>query len=602
MPAGSLGTVDAESILRSRGVDKRAAQIILGGGAVSHVAGSLPDMAKGCDVVERHIDDQKKFGRAIAIYGDFDADGVTACTILTTALREAGAEVIPYIPNRMADGYGLHADALERLVEMHDVRCVITVDCGTSSADVVAGRPPGLGMIITDHHLPSPTSGGLVLPDADAVINPKLPDSRYPFDGLAGAGVALKMVEELERRGTVPAGTADRLVCWAAIGTVCDVMPLQDENLSLVRRGLAQMNTAPPLGLDVLRKALGLRGEMTASDIAFFMGPALNAAGRMEDAEVALRLCLTNEIKEAEECARYIVSLNNERKAAVAVALTQADPMVAALPDDMQTVVLGSEEWSIGIVGLIAGRMAEKYGRPSVAIAFGDEVKGSIRSVAGANVVDVLAAIPDGFLEKFGGHAAAAGFTLCSGVALGDFRGAFEGAFRRTYGERDALHAHRADAVVHLRDISTSLCDELSRLEPCGAGNRAPVLAVLGCQVVSASPLGKDSRHVKLFVSEGGGGKAYEAVAWNKPFLAARLRDYLPPGHRVDLLFTPGVNEWRGKKTVQLVLRDIRPAQTVNLEAVVAGEPVSTAIERAVLGIVEPVGALNPEKQLRLGI
>ena len=253
-------------------------------------------------------------GGTIAIYGDYDADGVTACAMLTRSLRAAGATVIPYIPNRMTEGYGLHAAALAEL-DARGVRCVITVDCGTSSVDVARSRPASMRLVVTDHHLAlAPGDSPPQLAPADALVNPKLPGSTYAFDGLAGAGVALKLVQALEARGIVPAGSAQASLGLAALGTIADMMPLRGENRVIVRDGLPRMTELP--GLRALCEVAGISPPPRGTDIAFAVGPRINAAGRMEDARLALELCLCDDPDESERLAAELDAQNRLRQQA----------------------------------------------------------------------------------------------------------------------------------------------------------------------------------------------------------------------------------------------------------------------------------------------
>jgi len=280
-------------VLAARGYDATAAASFLDTQGGYHDPFGLPAMAAAVATVQAAI----REGTTIAIYGDYDADGVTACAMLTRCLRAAGATVIPYIPNRMTEGYGLHAAALAELAA-RGAGCVITVDCGTSSVEVALGRPLGMRLVVTDHHLAlAPGGSPPQLAPADALVNPKLPGSTYAFDGLAGAGVAFKLVQALEATGVVPAGSADASLGLAALGTIADMMPLRGENRVIVRDGLPRIADLP--GLRALCEAAGTSLPPRGTDIAFAVGPRINAAGRMEDARLALELCLCDDPEES---------------------------------------------------------------------------------------------------------------------------------------------------------------------------------------------------------------------------------------------------------------------------------------------------------------
>jgi single-stranded-DNA-specific exonuclease len=406
-------------------------------------------------------------------------------------------------------------------------------------------------LVITDHHLPL---GGGRLPAADAIVNPKVTGAPHPFDGLSGAGVAWKLLCELERRGVVLSGSGAQAVGLAAIGTVCDVMPLVGENRSIVERGLEQLSECPPIGLGSLIERLGLRRSLLASDLGFLVGPHLNAAGRMGDARVALDLCLASSPATAEALADELVVLNAERKRAVEEACVEAEDQVATLDEDAACVVVGSRRWSAGIVGLVAARLVERYGRPAVAVAVAEPWgRGSARSTADVNVTEALCEVPAGVLGRFGGHRAAAGLS----VREGDIPRLREALDRAVRIQGFAVGPeHEVDAVVPLSAVTASLLAEVSRLEPCGAGNPAVLLAALGCRVVAARGLGAGGRHLSIELDAGGAGARVRGVAWNRPLLVSQVAQHLPPGRRVDILFTVG-SAWNGRG-VEVQLRDIR--------------------------------------------
>ncbi|GAC1345230.1 MAG: single-stranded-DNA-specific exonuclease RecJ [Candidatus Dormibacteria bacterium] len=541
-------------VLAGRGLDLDAARGFLEEG-ISHDPLGLRGMTEAVITLGMSLTE----GRRIAVYGDYDADGVTACALLTRGLREAGADVVPYIPNRMTEGYGLHAAALTELAEQ-GVGCVITVDCGTSSVEVAAGRPQGMRLIVTDHHLPlAPDGTAPALAPADALVNPKQPGCTYAFDGLAGAGVAWKLLVALEAEGLVPPGAADRQVGLAALGTVADMMPLLGENRLIVRRGLQQLADAACPGLRALIQLAGVSGELRAADLAFGIGPRINAAGRMEDARLALDLLLADDPALAQQLAGRLNTQNQTRQRAVAAALADAERQVAELPDDLPAIVLGDAAWPMGIVGLVAGRIAERYARPTfVACLDATEAKGSARSVRGVHMVRALDAAAPALL-RYGGHAQAAGFSL-DASRFDEFRRLVTAAVATQLGDAPRERLFRVDAAVGLRDLTPELCASLAALEPCGQGNHQPLLALLGCEVLATSTFGVARDHIRVTLGDpdGDGGIA-EAIAFNKPGLSA----HLPRGRRVDACFALELDSWQGVERVRLRLRDIRPARTV---------------------------------------
>ena len=550
-------------ILAARGHDDATATAFLDPAAAFHDPRGLRGMDAAIEVLGAAIRDHQR----IAVYGDYDADGVTACALLSRALRSAGVDAVPYIPNRMSEGYGLHGAALAEL-HAQGVRCVITVDCGTSSVDVAASRPAGMSLVVTDHHLPlAPDGSAPALAPADALINPKQPGCDYAFDGLAGAGVAWKLLAALEAAGLVPDGSADEGLALAALGTVADMMPLRGENRLIVQRGLPGLRAHA--GIRALCQVAGVPLELRASDLGFAIGPRINAAGRMEDAKLALDLCLCDDEDEALALAIRLDAQNRDRQAAVAAALADAEAMVADLPDDAPAIVLGHPAWPMGIVGLVAGRLAERYARPTFIVCLDPaEAKGSARSVAGVHIVEALDAAASTML-RYGGHRAAAGFSL-DATRFGDFAGAVSAAVARQLGDGPRERVVAIDGEITTADCIPDTCDLLDLLEPCGMGNASPVLAMRDCVVLSTRTFGTDSQHIGVALSDGAG--IVEAIAFFKP----GLTDHLPRGRRVDVCVALERDEWQGMVRVRARLRDIRPAR---VEPVVelSGAPINAA-------------------------
>jgi single-stranded-DNA-specific exonuclease len=554
-------------VLAARGHDGLSAAAMLDGAATFHDPLGLRGMEAAVTVIGEAI----RARHRIAVYGDYDADGVTACAMLSRALRAAGADTIAYIPNRMNEGYGLHSAALAELHEQ-GARCVITVDCGTSSVDVAAARPAGMRLVVTDHHLPlAPAGAAPALAPVDALINPKQPGCTYPFDGLAGAGVAWKLLAALEGAGLVAEGSAEGALGLAALGTVADMMPLRGENRLIVRRGLGRLRDLA--GIRALCQAAGLQNELRASDLGFAIGPRINAAGRMEDARLALELCLCDDEDEAFPLAARLDAQNRARQQAVAVAMVEAEQMVAQLPDDAPAIVLGSPDWPMGIVGLVAGRLTERYARPSFIVCLDPaEAKGSARSISGVHIVDAL----DGAaatLIRYGGHRVAAGFSL-EAERFAEFSHAVSAAVAAQLGDSPRERVVAIDGEITTAECIPLTCDLLDGLEPCGMGNAAPVLALRDCTVLSTSTFGGDSQHVRVVLRDDSG--LVEAIAFFKP----HLPDHLPRGRRVDACVALERDEWQGQVRVRARLRDIRPAQRAQVIEV-SGTPVGTTSARA---------------------
>jgi single-stranded-DNA-specific exonuclease len=546
-------------VLAARGFDLAAATAFLDTSGGYHDPFGLPAMDAAVAAIQATVDE----GGTVAIYGDYDADGVTACAMLTRCLRAAGATVIPYIPNRMTEGYGLHAAALTELAA-RGVRCVVTVDCGTSSVEVARGRPADMRLVVTDHHLAlAPGGSPPQLAPADALVNPKLPGSTYAFDGLAGAGVAFKLVEALEARGIVPAGSTTASLGLAALGTIADMMPLRGENRVIVRDGLPRIADLP--GLRALCEVAGITPPPRGTDIAFAVGPRINAAGRMEDARLALELCLCDDPDESARLAADLDTQNRLRQQAVAVALAQAEERVAAIDDDAAAIVLGDPEWPMGIVGLVAGRIAERYARPTfIACLDPAEAKGSARSAGGVHIVKALDGAATSLL-RYGGHAAAAGFSL-DASRFDEFRELVTASVAEQNAGVERMRDFAIDCEISGIDVTPELCQALDQLEPSGQGNPAPLLAVCGARVLGTSTFGSGGQHVRVALATGSG--IVEAIAFNKPNLA----DHLPRGRLVDACFGLEVDSFQGFQRVRARLRDLRPAKAVSL----SGQPVGS--------------------------
>lgn len=564
-------------ILASRGHDGASATSFLDNDAPFHGPHGLRGMGAAVAVIGQSIRERSR----IAVYGDYDADGVTACALLSRALRAGGVDAVPYIPNRMSEGYGLHAAALAELAAQ-GVGCVITVDCGTSSVDVAAARPAGMRLVVTDHHLPlAPDGRPPALAPADALVNPKQPGCDYAFDGLAGAGVAWKLLCALEEAALVPEGSSADALGLAALGTVADMMPLRGENRLIVQRGLPRLRDHP--GIRALCRTAGLSAELRAGDIGFGIGPRINAAGRMEDARLALELCLCEDEERAAELSAQLDAQNRARQAAVAIALAEAEEMVAELPDDAPAIVLGSVAWPMGIVGLVAGRLTERYARPSFIVCLDPaEAKGSGRSIPGVHIVEALDGAASTLL-RYGGHRVAAGFSL-DAAGFGEFAVAVSAAVARQLGNAPRERVVAIDGEITAADCIPATCDQLDLLEPCGQGNAAPVLAMRDCVVLSTTRFGADSQHLRVALSDGAG--IVEGTAFFKPQLAA----HLPRGRRVDVCVALERDEWQGQVRVRARLRDIRPARSTPVIEV-SGRALGRPLPAGPAGVSAPSGA-----------
>lgn len=552
-------------ILFNRGVtDPAEAEAFLNGRPLFYDPNRMLGMTTAVERIRRAIRQREP----IVVYGDFDADGVTATALLVQALTAFGADVRPYIPHRVDEGYGLNCDALDKIAGW-GVRLVITVDCGIRSpAEVAHGSALGLDLIVTDHHSIFRDEADVErLPPALAVINPKRQGDPYPFKDLAGVGIAFKLAQALllaEKQsplGPEPAQLEERaLLDLVALGTVADLAPLLGENRFLVQRGLAELRRPQRPGIQaMLEEARLAPAKVDATAIGFVLGPRLNAAGRLATAETSYNLLTAPDPLTARPLAEELGRLNAERQrlTAESVALAKTHIEEAGRPD-RRLFLIAHADFKPGIVGLIAGRLTEEFYRPALVAEAGPaETHGSARSIPEFNITAALDECKD-LLKRYGGHAAAAGFTVLN-PNLPAFRARLEEIAARELGGRDLTPTLSVDAVVGLGAIDWAMQEFLAQLEPCGYGNGQPVLASRGLEVVSQRTVGQDAQHLKLAVrdpAETGlaGRRVLDAIA----FRLGAWYNQLP--RRIDLAYTVEVNEYGGERRLQLNVKDIRPA------------------------------------------
>lgn len=474
--------------------------------------GALHDVSVMADAtlaIDR-IDAAIAAGERIAIWGDYDADGMTAIVVWVVALRSLGVEAVRYVPSRLAEGYGLSIAGIERLAT-DGVRLIITCDCGIRNvAEVEGARALGIEVIVTDHHLPGPT-----LPNAVAVVDPHRIDCPYPDLDLTGAGLAYKLASALlARRGIGP----DGLAAIAAIGTVADMAPMTGESRAIVRIGLAELAATSSPGLRaLLGRALEHADAPTARDLGFAIAPRLNAAGRIAEAELAISLLLAVDASEAERMADELEAVHRQRKEMTALALEEARAMAAGR-EGTGALLLRGDGWAAGLVGLVAGRLADSLARPvAVATLVDGEVRGSIRGPADFHIAAALEAC-GAHLTKRGGHAQAGGFSLEPGD-WESFATAFA-ALPRPF-PVDPLVAMELpdrvtiDLVLPARHLDWALVSQIEQLAPYGPGHVEPILAVTGLRLVEARRVGGDGRHLALRLLKGS--ETFDAIAFGDP-------------------------------------------------------------------------------------
>lgn len=486
----------------------------------------------------------------VAIYGDYDVDGVTATALMVQALQNLGADVRGYIPNRFEEGYGLNKDALDAL-KADGIQLVVTVDCGIRSPDEAQhARTIGLDLIISDHHHPAEGD----LPPALAVINPKQHGDPYPDKDLAGVGIAYKITEALfSDKGEKAEAYLNPYLDLVALGTVADLAPLVGENRVLVRRGLRQIRQTSRQGLSSLAAVAEVPlPKIMASDIGFKLGPRLNAAGRLKEALAAFELLLTKDVFKAGELAQVLDMQNRERQKITREMQAKAEEMALREGEDQFLLFAAHEEFNPGVVGLAASRLTEAHYRPAVVAAQGvEETRGSCRSIPEFHITEALDQCAD-LLVRHGGHAAAAGFTVRN-ENLPELVMRLKHIAREKLQNEDLRPTLMADMEVNLKDIRPELVKILSYLEPTGYGNRDAAFIARNVKIKNARTVGADAKHLKLLI-EDESGYTHDAIG----FKLGEWKNNLPP--RVDILFTYETNEFNGRTSYQLNLKDLKPA------------------------------------------
>lgn len=558
---------------RGAGISAIVAQLLIGRGvydpqsARSFLEARLsglrdPDLLPGAAEAAQRLHAAVQAGRKIAVYGDYDADGMTATAILLGCLKRLGADASYYVPNRLEEGYGLSSEALKALAAK-GVSLVVSVDCGIASLQEAAtARALGLELIVTDHHELADQ-----LPEAAAIVHPRLPGTAYPFGGLCGAGVALKVAWALCQRASASKRVSPALrqfllqaVGLAAVGTVADVVPLLDENRILVRHGLACLQALPLPGMAALLEVCGLsqKPRLESEDLAFALAPRLNAAGRFGQAQLGVELLTTEVPLRARQLAEYIHEMNRSRESLERSILLAAQKQVHQQFDAGHdaALVLAGRDWHQGVIGLVAGRLAEKYHRPVILLALDPlgarPAVGSARAPAGFDLFSALKATAD-YLVAFGGHAAAAGLKIEEGQ-IDAFRAAFCEVAEQRRQATEAAAELRIDAEGPLCQLTADTLHQIEQLAPFGHGNPRPLLASTGVQLAEAPRrIGHDQRHLALrFVQQQTSirGVGFGCAEWADELAATQAP--------LDIVYRPVFNDYRGRRSVELQLVDWR--------------------------------------------
>lgn len=519
-----------------------------------------PEQLPGCAEAARRIHEAIRAGRKICVHGDYDADGIAGTALLWLGLKLLGAEVTYHVPHRIDDGYGLSCETV-RLLASQGASLIVSVDCGIASVEEAAlARELGLELIVTDHHEPGPQ-----LPDAAVLVHPRLPGANYPFGGLSGSGVAFKLAWALCQQASGAKKVGPRMkdfllqaVGLAALGTVADVVPLVSENRVLVRHGLVSLGERPTLGLATLMDVAKIDRSRPpgADDVAFSLAPRLNAAGRLGQPRLAVELLITDRQDRATELATYIDQLNADRQSLERSIYLGANKQIKLAGEevDAPALVLADRDWHAGVIGIVAGRLAEKYHRPVVLISWDAMgVKpgiGSARSVPGFNLHAALAACGR-HLVTHGGHAAAAGLRI-EEANLESFRAEFCEYVAAEIGPDERSAELVIDAETLLSTLTLDTVEKIEQLAPFGQGNARPVLCTTGAKVVEPpKAIGGGGRHLSLRLSQHG--TTFRAVAFGA---AERAEELAATDRGLDVAYRPVVNRYQGRRNVELHLVD----------------------------------------------
>ena len=505
------------------------------------------DMEKAVARIQKAIRDKEK----IVAHGDYDADGVCGAAVLVDGLRQLGAQVEAYLPHREREGYGVNKETVRQLAK-NGTNLIITADCGISNQpEIELARELGMDVIVTDHHhepLQMPTA-------AYAIINPSVSTETYPFRGLAGVGVAFKLISALYQKDngkTVPKGAEKWLLDLVAISTITDMMPLLGENRVLVKYGLIVLRKTRRFGLHALAQAVNTPIEKFDTDhIGFRIGPRLNAAGRLQHADIAFQAMITKSAGEAQKLAQRLEQINNDRRLVTELISTEVEQQLGEVAPEQKALFAFGNNWPIGVVGLVAGKVAQKYNRPVFILG---EVDGNIvasgRSVPELNIVEVLQASAK-YYAKYGGHAAACGFTLKYKEDFDEWKQFMHDLIKEKLDGADTTQMLKVESEIRLTDITWELWQFLEKLAPFGQAHPKPVYAARQVTVQQVKALGKTGKHLRLVVEQGGMTKQSVGFGFGE------WSQKLSPGQKIDIAFTVDLNEWNGQRELQLKILDI---------------------------------------------
>lgn len=510
-----------------------------------------PFLMKDMDKATERLAKAIRKGQKILIYGDYDVDGTTSTSILYLFLQDFGIDVDYYIPHRYKEGYGINPEGIQYAVEI-GADLIVSVDCGiTAVEETEQARELGIDLVICDHH-----NVGETIPDAVAVLDPKRNDCEYPFEGLSGAGVAFKLIQGTIKKLGLDDDMAYGLLDLVAISIASDIVPIQDENRILMKEGLERMNAKPRKGIQALLNLINMdAGSLTTSNIVFSIGPRINAAGRMGDARKAVQLLIADNDAEAKVRAKELEDINQARRDTDSQTMDEAKAIVDSEYnlEKISSMVLHQPDWHLGVIGIVASRLVDTYGRPAVMLSTVDgKIKGSARSIDGFNIYEAFKECED-LLEQFGGHEYAAGLTIRK-ENLEEFRRRIDEIAASSLSDDDFKPELKIDCELDLSDIDIRFWKLLSQFEPFGPGNVRPIFVSKDVDVVGVPTIvGKG--HLKMKVAQNGSG-SFDVIGFN-------MHEHMPEvrnsgDEKVDIAYSLEENNWNGRCTLQIRLRDIK--------------------------------------------
>lgn len=501
----------------------------------------LPDMEKAVERVIEAINNNEK----VAIYGDYDVDGITSSTVLHRFLKDRGLDTDIYIPNRLSEGYGLNSNEIKKIAETGHT-LIITVDCGiTGKEEVALAKTLGIDTIVTDHHEP-PQEGGL--PDAIAVVDAKRKDNQYPFNGLAGVGVAFKLTQALSQRLNIREEENLKYLDIVCVGTISDIVPLVDENRTISKLGLKLVKQTRNVGLRVLLESIGYK-KIDSNTISFGVAPRINACGRTGHEREALQLFLTDDVEEANNITQRLNGYNLERQDIEKRIFNEAQEMLSAEGNKLPCIVLAKENWHHGVIGIVSSKMTEMYSKPSILLSIEDDLeKGSGRSVPGFDLHEALENCKEN-IKQFGGHSMAVGITL-EKEKFEVFKEAFE-VYAEKMDVASIVPVINIDEKLSLDDISIQNIKELELLEPFGEANKTPIFQISNLKIDSIRAI-SEGKHLKMTLKDEK--RVIDVIGFN---MGALAEEY-PIGTKVDIVGNLEINSYKGNENVQINLKDMR--------------------------------------------